>query len=84
VRLFTSNLWNSATGSSLHCVWVREHDGKRERLVSIWIGMPASEPQIQMQTVESDTVATTCAVRDEARADDIARETRDFIRWLHS
>ena len=83
MRHFTSNLWNSATGSRLHCIWVCVQDGKRERLVSLWIGMPASEPQSQMKTRESDAAATTCAGREEARADDIAGETRAFILWPH-
>jgi len=31
MRLFTSNFWNSATGSGLHCIWVCVQDGERKR-----------------------------------------------------
>jgi hypothetical protein len=80
MRLFTSNLWNSATGSGLHCVWVCVQDG--ERLASLWIYTPASESPSQMKTREGERDATTCAAREELRPGDIA-ETRDFILWLH-
>lgn len=43
MRNFSENLWNSTTGSRLHCVWVLVQDERGDRLVSIWID-PAASP----------------------------------------
>jgi hypothetical protein len=56
MRNFSENLWNSATGSSLHCVWVYVQDERGDRLVSVWIDPAATA--LKLQTCGIDPAAS--------------------------
>lgn len=67
MRNLSDNLVNSATGPLLYCVWIRVHDDRGDRLVSIWMdsAMTAFQPQPREKACGTATVETSCEGSEE-------------------